>query len=114
MQGEYTLTDKQDNRHTLKRLEVSTGFNFEDPYTKQGIEKIATLMQELLDRSQTGTLIRSVAESFRLGIGLNGTLATIPWEKVKKYVTNTRYGYLADFFRNAMKELKEMHRNESI
>ena len=54
-------------------------------------------MQELSDRSQTGTLIRSVAEGFRLDIELNGTLATILWEKVKKYVTNTWYGYLADF-----------------
>ena len=25
MQGEYTLTDKQGNRHSLKRLEGSTG-----------------------------------------------------------------------------------------
>ena len=71
-------------------------------------------MQEFSDRLQTGTLIRTVAEGFRLDIGLNGTLATIPWQKVKKYVTNIWYGYLADFFQNAMKELKEMRRNESI
>ena len=65
----------------LYSSQLYQGFNFEYPYTKQGIEKIATLMQKLLDRSQTGTLIRTVAEGFRLDIGLNDTLATIPWEK---------------------------------
>ena len=49
---------------TLYGSQRYQGFNFEDPYTKQGIEKIATLMQELSDRSQTGTLIRSVAKGF--------------------------------------------------
>ena len=74
------------------------GLNFEDPYTKQGIEKIATLMQELSDQSQTGTLIKSVAEGFRLDLGFNATLATIPWNKAKQYVTHTWYSHLADFF----------------
>lgn len=40
------------------------GLNFEDPYTKQGIEKIATMIKELSDQLKTGTLIKSVAEGF--------------------------------------------------
>ena len=60
-------------------------------------------MQELSDQSQTGTLIKSVAEGFRLDLGFDATLATIPWNKAKQYVTNTWYSYLSDFFADSNK-----------
>ena len=69
------------------------GLNFEDPYTKQGIEKIATMMQELSDQSQTGTLIKPVAKGFRLDLRFNAIFATILWNKAKKNVNHTRYSY---------------------
>ena len=40
------------------------GYLFQYPYTNQGIEKIATLIQETVDNTQTGGLISATAEGF--------------------------------------------------
>ena len=62
-------------------------FFFEDPYKKQGIEKIAHFLQEMTNKSLTGNIIKSGTENFVNELGYNSTTASIPWERAKKYVT---------------------------
>lgn len=62
-------------------------------------------MQEKSAQTQTGNLIESVAEGFQLELGFNLSLATLDWSKVKGYVTNSWYGYLAEYFHNCNKNL---------
>ena len=80
------------------------GFILEEPYTKQGISKVATYMQELSDQSQTGRLISMVEEGSRLELGFNASLAEINWNKTRKYVTKSWYGYLAEFMFESNKD----------
>ena len=50
------------------------GFGWTDPYTKQTMDKIAMLIQEAPNESQTGKLLQGVAEGFRIELGMNFTL----------------------------------------
>ena len=71
------------------------GFDLEDPYTRQGIEKLATFMQEAPRMSQAGIMTRNGAENFRLELGMNYTMGTIDWKKAKELVTtNTWHSHL--------------------
>ena len=81
-------------------------FVFEEPYVKQGIEKISTLIQEIYSCTQTSTLIESVIEGFHLELGFNSSLANLNWDKAKKYVTMSWYGHLAELFFECNKKLQ--------
>ena len=72
-------------------------FYLEEPYNKQGIEKIATYFQEVSNNSTTGGIIESGALGFRLDIGYNAEIAQLQWKKVKRYVSKCWHYYLADF-----------------
>ena len=37
------------------------GFDFKNPYTQQGIIKLATILQESINQSQTGILIKVIS-----------------------------------------------------
>ena len=70
-------------------------FDFEDPYTRQGIEKLATFMQEAPRQTQAGIVTRNGAEDFRMELGMNYTMGTIDWTTTKELVTtNTWHAHL--------------------
>ena len=46
----------------LHRPQLYKGYNFDHPYFKQGIENIVTMIQESVNKSETGTLIKATAE----------------------------------------------------
>ena len=79
------------------------GYVFEHPYTNQGIEKIAIIQQEIVNMTQTGTLITSTAEGFRLELGSNTKISDIKWEKVKSYLTKSWYKGLVEFIHKSNK-----------
>ena len=62
-------------------------FDFEDPYTRQGIEKLATFMQEAPRNTQAGIVTRNRAKDFRMQLGMNYTMGTIDWTTAKELVT---------------------------
>ena len=63
------------------------GFDFEDPYSRQGIEKLATFMQEAPRSTKTGIVTRNGAKDFRMELGMNYTMGTIDWTTAKELVT---------------------------
>ena len=77
------------------------GMGFDNLYFHQGIEKAITLIQECSAITQTGNLITSVAEGFRLQLGYNATLGKMTdqnWKQVSSYVTDCWYLELMKFF----------------
>ena len=79
------------------------GYLFQHPYTNQGIEKIATLIQETVDNTQTGGLISATAEGFRLELGINTEMAEIKWDTVNVYITDSWYKSIVDFVHKSNK-----------
>ena len=73
------------------------GMNIQHPYYKQGIQKIITCIQESAIGSQTGTLIKFLAEEFMLKIGMSLTLGTVNWDIVEGYVIPSWFDHLAKF-----------------
>ena len=53
------------------------GFGWTDPYTKQTMDKIAMLLQEAPDETQTRKLLQGVSEKFCIELGMNFTLGLI-------------------------------------
>ena len=85
-------------------LEIITAFFLEEPYKKQGIEKITTYIQELTNQSYTGEITKSGAEEFFRELGFNSRVASIHWKRVKEYMTKSWYGFLVEFFDECNKE----------
>ena len=79
------------------------GYLFQHPYTNQGIEKIATLIQETVDNTQTGSLISATAEGFRLELGINTEMAEIKWDTVNVCITDSWYKGIVDFVHKSKK-----------
>ena len=79
------------------------GYIFQHPYTNQGIEKIATVMQETVNKTQTGDLILATAEGFRLELGTNKEMSKIKWDIVNGYITDSWYKGIIDFVHKSNK-----------
>ena len=79
------------------------GFKFDHPFTKQGIEKISVLLQESIDKTQAGNLMKATGEALRLELGFNMTMDLIPWEKVSLYLTKCWYRHLIEFVHESNK-----------
>ena len=73
------------------------GLNIYHPKFWEGIKKLSTHIQESVNQSSTGSLIRVTAEGLRLEIGIPMTPGTVNWKIVKAYTTPTWYGGLLDF-----------------
>ena len=55
------------------------------------------MIQESVNKSQTGTFIKDTEEGLQLELGLNTTIATVSWKTVKLYLTPTWYSDLIEF-----------------
>jgi hypothetical protein len=73
------------------------GLNIYHPKFWEGIKKISTHIQESVNQSSTGSLIRLTAEGLRLELGIPMTPGTIKWKIVKAYTTPAWYGGILDF-----------------
>jgi hypothetical protein len=73
------------------------GLNIYHPKFWEGIKTNSTHIQESVNQSSTGFLIRLTAEGLRLELGIPMTPATIDWKVVKEYLTPAWYGGLPDF-----------------
>jgi hypothetical protein len=73
------------------------GLNIYHPKFWEGIKKISTHIQESVNQSSTGSLIRLTAEGLKLELGIPMTPCTINWKVVKEYSTPAWYGGLLDF-----------------
>ena len=60
------------------------GFGFKNPYTQQGIIKLATILQESIDWSQTGIWIQAAVEEYKLFTGIDNYVQEVPFRKIKK------------------------------
>lgn len=69
--------------------QLYNGYTFDHPYFKQGIEKLATLVQEAMNKTKTGTLIKTAAEFLSLELGFDIKIGIIYWKVLKKYLTLT-------------------------
>jgi hypothetical protein len=63
----------------------------------EGIKKISVHIQESVNQSLTGSLIRLTVEGLRLELGVPMTPGTIEWKIVKAYTTPAWYGGILDF-----------------
>lgn len=79
-----------------------------DPYTRKGIVKIATLLQEGKGNTQTSILLQSVAEGLRMKVGFSFTIGTLPYEWVKHYVTESWYTHLIQTINEHNKESRHI------
>ena len=83
------------------------GMNIYHPKFWEGIQKISTLIQESVNKSSTGSLIRVTAEDLRLELGIPMTPDTVNWKVVKHYLTPIWYGGVIDFISNHPIEIIE-------
>ena len=65
---------------------IHGGTGIHSPFYYAGILQIATLIQENVCGSQTGTLLRTSAEELRLEVGFNYTMQNLPYIEVIDYV----------------------------
>ena len=61
------------------------GFGFKNPYTQQGIIKLATILQESIDWSQTGIWIQAAVEEYKLFTGIDNYVQETSFKKIKEY-----------------------------
>jgi hypothetical protein len=73
------------------------GLNIYHPKFWEGIKKLSTHIQESVNQSSTGSLIRLTAKGLRLELGILISPGTINWKVVKEYSTPAWYGGLLDF-----------------
>jgi hypothetical protein len=71
--------------------------NIYHPKFWEGIKNISTHIQESVNQSSAGSLIRLTAEGLQLELGIPMTPATINWKVVKECSTPAWYGGLLDF-----------------
>ena len=83
------------------------GLNIKHPKFWEGLKKISTHIQESVNQSSTGSLIRLTAEGLRLELGIPMTPGTIEWKIVKEYTTPAWYGGILDFISNHPIEIIE-------
>ena len=73
------------------------GFQVMDPYFNQEIFHIMTHLQESVNLSQTGQLLRGTPEAFRLEIGVPFTLGTVNFTIGSEYTTDCWYKHMWKF-----------------
>ena len=84
-------------RNVLYGPALYQGMNIYHPKIWEGIKKIAAHIQESVNQSSTGALIRITAEGLRLELGIPMTPGTVDWKVAQHYATPTWYGGVIDF-----------------
>ena len=92
-----------DPRAVLYGSQKYFGYVLEDPYLRQGITKLITLVQEAMNESLTGNIITHAIEGYKLELGFSTTPANTPWEEVKEYSTNCWYKHLVEWIQDTNK-----------
>ena len=65
-----------DPRAVLYGSQRYFGYVLQDPYLRQGIIKLITLVQEAMNGSLTGNILTSAIEGYNMELGFNTTPAT--------------------------------------
>ena len=73
------------------------GFGFKNPYTQQGIIKLATILQESIDWSQTGIWIQVAVEEYKLFTGIDNYVQETSFKKIKEYTPNSWYKHFVEW-----------------
>ena len=84
-------------RSVLYSPNLYQGFQVMYPYFNQEICHIMAHLQESVNLSQTGQLLRGTAEAFRLEIGVPFTLGTVDFRIGSDYTTDCWYKHMWNF-----------------
>ena len=84
-------------REVLYSPDLYQGLNIYNPRFCEGIKKISTLIQESVNQSSTGDLIRLTAEGLRLELGIPLIAGRIDWNIVQAYTTKVWYRGVLNF-----------------
>ena len=92
-----------DPRAVLYGSQRYFGYVLQDPYLRQGIIKLITLVQEAMNGSLTGNILTNAIEGYNMELGFNTTPAHTPWEAVKEYSTNCWYKHIVEWIQDTNK-----------